>query len=86
MVKDIVGKEADDFETIVKRYLLTQPMAKQTFANKIKAIGFMIKAMLKPAWEMEKYDKEQGFPKFNEMTLSGLSDEWKSTHAATMVA
>ncbi len=80
VVKDIVGKEADDFETIVKRYLLTQPMAKQTIANKIKAIGFMIKAMLTPVWNMEKYEKEQGFPKFKEMKFSSLSSEWKASH------
>ena len=82
VVKDIVGKEADDFETIVKRYLLTQPMAKQTVANKIRAIGFMVKAMLKPAWDMEQFEKEQGFPKFKEMKSSSLSEEWKASHVS----
>ncbi|MDN5216112.1 NmrA family NAD(P)-binding protein [Fulvivirgaceae bacterium BMA12] len=80
VVRDIVGKEADDFETIVRRYLLPHPMANQTFVNKIKAMIFMIKAMLTPSWDPEKFEKEQGFPVFKHMTLSGLSKEWKATH------
>ncbi|MCH7774094.1 MAG: hypothetical protein IH784_06770 [Bacteroidetes bacterium] len=80
MVKDIVGKEADDFETLARRYLSDQPIARQTFSNKIKAIFFMIRAMLLPTWDMEKFEKERGFPKFQNMMFSSESDEWRNEH------
>ncbi len=80
VVKDIVGKEADDFETIARRYLNSQPIAKQTLANKIKAIFFMMKAMLLPAWDMEKFEEERGFPNFQNMVFSSESNEWRKEH------
>ncbi len=80
VVKDIVGKEADDFETLARRYLSDQPIARQTFSNKIKAIFFMIRVMLLPTWDMEKFEKERGFPKFQNMMLSSESDEWRNEH------
>ena len=80
VVKDIVGKEADDFETLARRYLSDQPIARQTFSNKIKAIFFMIKAMLLPTWDMEKFEKERGFPKFQNMMFSSESNEWRKEH------
>ncbi len=85
VVKDIVGKEADDFETIVRRYLISQPISRQTLTNKIKAIFFMIRAMLLPTWDMEKFEKERGFPKFQKMMFSSESDAWLSEHSLQTV-
>ncbi|MFV1975595.1 MAG: NmrA family NAD(P)-binding protein [Candidatus Scalindua sp.] len=83
VVKDFVGKEADDFETIVRRYLISQPITKQTLANKIKAILFMIKVMLLPTWDMERFEKERDFPKFQNMMFSSDSNEWRKEHNAS---
>ena len=83
VVKDIVGKEADDFETLVKRYLSSQPISKQTLINKMKAIFFMMKVMLLKTWDLEKFEKERGFPKFQNMVLSSDSDEWREEHNAS---
>jgi uncharacterized protein YbjT (DUF2867 family) len=80
VVRDIVGKEADDFETITRRYLSDQPMAKQTLANKFKAVFFMIRAMLLPTWNMGKFEKERTFPSFGNMMSSSESDEWRKEH------
>ena len=80
VVKDIVGKDADDFETIVRRYLLTQPIAKQTLANKIKAIFFMIRAMILPGWDMEKFEKQRALPKSQNMQFPSDSTTWQQEH------
>ena len=80
VVKDIVGKEADDFETIAKRYLLSQPISKQTLVNKIKGIFFMIRAMLLPSWDMSKFEKLRAFPKSRNMMFSSDSNEWRIEH------
>lgn len=80
VVKDIVEKEADDFETITRRYLKDNPMTRQTVSNKLKTMGIMTKAMMTPKWNMRKYEIEQGFPVFNKMMPSNDSEEWKSEH------
>ncbi len=85
VVKDIVGKEADDFETITRRYLTSRPMAQQTLANKLKALLFMVKVLLTPNWNMEKFEKEQGFPNFSKTRLSSQSLEWLATHQMSNV-
>lgn len=36
----------------------------------------------KGTWDMEKFEKEQGFPKFQSMVLSSESDEWHNEHNA----
>ena len=86
VVKDIVGKEADDFETIARRYLNNQPIAKQTLANKIRAVFFMIRAMILPTWNMEKLEKERTFPSFGNMTSSSESDEWRQEHNVSQLS
>lgn len=79
-VEQIVGKKADNFESIVRRYLLPQPMAKQTLGNKFKAMVFMLRVMLTPAWDMEKFEKEQGFSQFKNRVHATQSEIWKARH------
>ncbi|WP_108808530.1 NmrA family NAD(P)-binding protein [Aquimarina spinulae] len=80
IVKNITGKEADDFLTIAQKYLSTMPEAKQTFKNKLKAMRFMIKVVFTKTWDMKKYEKEQGFPNFKNTSFCMDSEEWKLTH------
>ncbi|WP_298478760.1 NmrA family NAD(P)-binding protein [uncultured Maribacter sp.] len=79
-VQDIVGKLADDFETITRRYLKNNPMVKQSLLNKLRTTGIMMKAITTTKWNMAKFEKEQGFPAFKNMMSSNESEEWKSEH------
>lgn len=79
-VQDIVGKSVDKFETITWRYLKDNPMVKQSIYNKLKIMGIMIKAMVPPKWDMDKYEIEQGFPIFEMMVSSNVLKEWKSKY------
>lgn len=85
VVKDIVGKEADDFETIARRYLKDQPIAKQTLANKVKAGLFMIKALLSPGWDLKKLERDSVFPKFKNEKMAPESEEWIREHSGNQV-
>lgn len=80
VVKDIVGKEADSFEIISRRYLEGNPMSRQSIGNKLKTLGIMTKAMITPLWDMKKFEKESGFPSFKNMMLSVESEEWRNLH------
>lgn len=79
-VQDIVGKPADDFETITRRYLKDNLMVKQSILNKFKTMGILMKAMTTSKWKMTEFEKNQGFPIFKKMMLSNDSEEWKSKH------
>ncbi len=79
-VQDIVGKPADDFETITRRYLKNNPMVKQSLLNKLRTMGIIMKAITTSKWNIAKFEKDQGFPVFKNMTPSNDSEEWKSEH------
>jgi NAD(P)H dehydrogenase (quinone) len=81
VVKDIVGREAEDFETIARRHVEQDPAAKRTMANKLRAIFNMMKMMLTPAPDLDRYEREMGFPQLKEMELSSKSEEWCQVHA-----
>ena len=82
VVREITGREAEDFETIARRYISSDPTAQQTFGNKLRAIINMMKVVFTPAWNMEKYEKEMKFPKFKNMMLAAKSEEWQHEHRA----
>jgi len=81
VVKDITGREPEDFETITRREFAKMPEANRTLPNKIKAIFNFIKTLLTPAPDMVEYEKSAGFPQFeNAMEFVQTNDYWKSTH------
>ncbi|WP_282080166.1 NmrA family NAD(P)-binding protein [Aquimarina algiphila] len=80
VVQDIVGKEADDFETIIRKLLVPQSITKQTLKNKLKAIAFMIKAMLTSPLNIKHFEKQQHLPEFKNTLFSSQSKGWRKTH------
>ena len=74
------GRDAEDFETIARRYVDEDPAARRTFTNKLRAILNMMKTMLTPAPDLDRYEREMGFPAFRDMELSPKSEEWCEAH------
>ena len=75
VVKNIVGREADDFETIARRYVEGHPQAGQTIFSKLRAIRNLVKAAFTRAPNLDRYEQEMAFPKFDRMALSGESED-----------
>ncbi|RDY60875.1 NmrA family NAD(P)-binding protein [Flagellimonas nanhaiensis] len=80
VVKEIVGKEPDGFGTITRRYLMENPMAKQSLWNKIKGMKFMLKVLFTKTWNMKTFEKERGFPSLNNPDYVLGSEEWGKNH------
>lgn len=81
VVKDITGKEPDDFETIVRREITKRTDLKPGFFNKIKAIKNFLKILTTKTPDIEYYERAQNFPKFlNGMKYTFESDLWPITH------
>ena len=75
-VLELSGREPEDFETITRRYVATRPEAIQSWGNKLKALGFMVKMMLTPARDIERWEREQDHPLFANPVLAPESNEW----------
>lgn len=83
VVRDIGGREPEDFETIARRYLSERPEGKQSMANKFKAIKFFIKMLLTPTPDMEKYERQQGHPLISDPVYCSDSSDWISVRDKT---
>lgn len=80
VVRDIGGREPEDFETIARRYITERPEAVQLFGNKLKAILFFVKILMTPTPDMNKYEQQQNHPSIMNPVYSSDSDAWLTEH------
>jgi NAD(P)H dehydrogenase (quinone) len=81
VVKDITGKEPEDFETMARREFSKNPEAKMTLTNKLRAIYNFSKMLITPAPDMIAYEKSVDIPRFmNDMVFVEGNSHWQKTH------
>ena len=80
VVKEITGNEAEDFKTIAKRYVENKPPSSLTLGNEIKAVLEHVQNPATPVPDIKKYQSDQNYPKFKNMSLSSENDEWIQEH------
>ncbi len=81
MVKDITGREPEDFETIARRHFAGMPEAEQSFGNKLKAIRNFIRMLLIPTPDMAAYERQKSFPQLKHgMKHSIENADWVKIH------
>lgn len=81
VVKDITGKDPEDFETMARKALANLPESKKSFNNKLKAIGNFIAMLFTRLPNLNKYDAEQEFPQFkNGFNYVQDNKEWVEIH------
>jgi NAD(P)H dehydrogenase (quinone) len=81
VVKNITGREPEDFETIARREFGKRPEAKKTLMNTLKAIRNFIKLLLTPTPDMIAYEKSVDIPRFmNGMEFVDSDKDWLKTH------
>ena len=79
-VSDVGGKQPDDFETIVRRYVAVSPFAKQTLATKSRALSALMKALLARAPDPASIRRQLELPTIANAKLGADSESWLSTH------
>jgi NAD(P)H dehydrogenase (quinone) len=62
VVKDITGREPEDFETIARREFEMSPEMKPTFSNKMKAFKGFLKIIFTSEPSVQKLEKKYGIP------------------------
>ncbi len=80
VVRRITGREAEDFETIARRYAATTPEARPSFAIKFKLMLRMIISLLRPAPKTASYLALDEFSERSHVVFSADSPEWRRSH------
>ena len=80
VVRRITGREAEDFETIARRYVATTPGAKPSFAIQFKLMLGLIISMLRPAPKTAPYLALDEFSERSHVAFSADSPEWRQSH------
>jgi NAD(P)H dehydrogenase (quinone) len=80
VVRRITGKEAEDFETIARRYAATTPGARRSFATQFQLMFGMIIALLRPAPRTAPYLALDEFSDRSHVVFSADSPEWRQSH------
>lgn len=80
VVRRITGREAEDFETIARRYAATTAEARPSFAIKFMLILKMIISLLRPAPKTASYLALDEFSERSHVVFSADSPEWRRSH------
>lgn len=81
VVKDITGREPEDFETMARKALTDMPEVKKSFSNKFKAIRNFAAMLFTKIPDLNNYEAEQEFPQFRG-GFNYVQDnlDWAETH------
>jgi len=80
VVRDIGGREPEDFETITRRYVAERPEAVQSLGNKLKGIQFFAKMLMTATPDMDKYEQQHNHASIMDPVYSSDSDAWLAEH------
>jgi hypothetical protein len=80
VVRELTGREPEDFETICRRYVAERPEAVPSFSNKTGALSRLLRAMLMRTPDMDALQRSQNHPPLSNATFAQEADEWHQTH------
>jgi len=78
-VYDVTGRQPEAFETIAQRYA-TLPKAQRDPANTLRAWGGFLRIGVTPAYNLDRYERQQGYPIPQHPQLAVDSETWGREH------
>lgn len=82
VVRELTGRDSEDFETICRRYVSARPEAIPSLGNKMGALGRLLRAMIMRTPDMEAFERAQNHPPLSDAVFAKGSREWNSRHHA----
>lgn len=79
VVRELTGSPAEDFATTARRYA-AKPFAQPTLSNRLKAIWNFNRTPLHPGWNLDRFDRDRGFPTPSAPRLAIDDESWKASH------
>ncbi len=81
VVLEMTGRPAEDFETIVRRYIKNHDdVTRPTFGNKLKAVSGFIKLLFTRAVDLDKFEKGRAYPMLSDPKYSIDYAPWVNSH------
>ncbi len=80
VVRDLTGREPEDFETITRRIVATRPEAVLTVGNKLRAIRSFMKILLTAKIEADAIERRRDHVLLNSPTFVRDSQAWRENH------
>lgn len=80
VVREIAGREPEDFETICRRYVAERPEAVPSWRNKAGVLGRLLRAMLMRTPDMDAFARAQNHPPLFDPVFAPDAEEWRRTH------
>lgn len=81
VVAQLTGQPAEDFETTARRYA-AMPFARQTAANRLKALARFSVLPLAPGHDLHRYQRQMRFPQPPRPSLASEDPRWLEEHGA----
>jgi NAD(P)H dehydrogenase (quinone) len=82
VVLEMTGKAAEDFETIIRRYIRNHDdVTRPTISNKLKAIRGFIKLVFTGAVDLDRLEKDREYPMLKDPKYSIEYTPWLQSHA-----
>ena len=80
VVRDLTGREPEDFETITRRIVATRPEAVLTAGNKLKAIRNFMKILVTAKVDADAIERRRDHVLLNSPTFVRDSKAWRKKH------
>jgi NAD(P)H dehydrogenase (quinone) len=80
VVRRITGREAEEDETIARRYVATTPGARRSFAIQFRLMLGLLISLLRPAPKTAPYLALDEFSERSHVVFSADSPEWRQSH------
>jgi uncharacterized protein YbjT (DUF2867 family) len=81
-VRAVAGVAPEDFETIARRYVADNPVARRTLRGQLRAVLNVVRALMTPAPDLTAIARRMGLPQIEHATLAADSALWQRTHLA----
>jgi NAD(P)H dehydrogenase (quinone) len=79
-VRQMGGAEPEDFETIVRSYVVKSAFAKRTLALRTRALWNMARALMTPAPNLDALAERLNIPSIPHASLAADSVSWRASH------
>lgn len=80
VVREVGGREPEDFETITRRYAAERPQARRNIPNLLRALVNFARIPLTPALDFERLQRMQEQPEPTKSCLAADSPAWLAAH------
>lgn len=82
VVRDLTGREPEDFETIARRIIANRAEARRTLASRLRALGNFARILMTSSVDADAVEQRRDHVLLRSATFADESPTWRSTHGS----